>query len=171
MTTRSFPLKRVDPHRRLGLLRRAYAALGTLRFGKFISRHLFWRLDPVLLRLTRGRLSMALVVRTAVLETTGAKSGATRRNAVIYFHDGDVVTIAASNAGAAHNPAWFYNLKANPEVCVNGAPMRASIVSDDAERDRLWGIGDVVFPPFANYRRDAARANRTIPLIQLAVDM
>ena len=32
---------------------------------------------------------MGLVLPTAVLETRGAKSGALRRNAVIYFHDGD----------------------------------------------------------------------------------
>ena len=167
MTTRSWPLRRVDPGRRLGLLKRAYLALGTMRFGKFISRHLFWKLDPWLLRVTGGRMSMALFVPTAVLETAGARTGDQRRNAVIYFHDGEVVTIAASNAGAGHHPAWYYNLCANPDVLVNGAPMRAEIVTGDAERDRLWKLGDAVFPPFANYRRDAARLGRTIPLVQL----
>jgi len=167
MTTRLQRLKRVEPGRRFGPLARTYLGMATTRAGRFISRHLFWKLDPLLLRITGGRLSMALVVRTAVLETTGAQSGARRRNAVIYFHDGDRVTIAASNAGAAHNPAWFYNLRAHGDVLVNGAPMRASVVTDAAERDRLWQLADRVFPPFANYRRDAARARRTIPLIQL----
>ena len=31
-----------------------------------------------------------------MLETRGARSGAPRRNAVIYFHDGDRVVVAAS---------------------------------------------------------------------------
>jgi deazaflavin-dependent oxidoreductase (nitroreductase family) len=166
-TASSRTLRRVGVGRRLGPLGRAYLALATTRYGRFISRHLFWKLDPVLLRLTRGRLSMALVVRTAVLETTGAKTGARRRNAVIYFHDDDDVVIAASNAGAANHPAWLHNLRANRDVLLNGAPMRATVITDDGERDRLWALADAVFPPFERYRRDAAMANRTIPLVQL----
>ena len=38
---------------------------------------------------------MGLVFPTALLETRGAKTGALRRNAVIYFHDSDQVTIIA----------------------------------------------------------------------------
>jgi deazaflavin-dependent oxidoreductase (nitroreductase family) len=161
------PLKHVDPTRELGWFARAYAAFGTMRWGKFVSRHLFWKLDPILLRVTGGRLSMALVVRAAVLETRGAKSGASRRNAVIYFHDGDRVTIVASNAGSAKHPAWYHNLRARPDVTLNGIPMRATVVTDEAARERLWMLADRVFPPFAKYRREAAKAGRTIPLVQL----
>jgi hypothetical protein len=46
--------------------------------------------------------------------------------------------------------------------------MRATVVEDEAERARLWVLADRVFPAFASYRRDAARVNRTIPLVQLA---
>ena len=168
MTTRSWPLRRVDTASPFGPLKRAYLALAATRFGRFVSRHLFWKLDPLLLRATGGRLSMALVVRTAVLETTGAKTGAVRRNAVIYFHDGERVAIAASNAGASHHPAWFHNLRAHPDVLLNGAPMRASVVADDTERKRLWALADAVFPPFARYRSDAKKAGRVIPLVQLS---
>ena len=45
--------------------------------------------------------------------------------------------------------------------------MRATVVSDEAERERLWTLADHVFAPYARYRRDAARANRTIPIVQL----
>ncbi|HEX9545965.1 MAG TPA: nitroreductase/quinone reductase family protein [Acidimicrobiales bacterium] len=98
MTTQ---LKYVDPNRRPSWFSRTYASLGATRLGKFVSRHVFWKLDPFLLPVTRGRLSMALVIPTALLETTGAMSGAVRRNAIIYFHDGDRVTMVASNAGYA----------------------------------------------------------------------
>jgi hypothetical protein len=37
---------------------------------------------------TRGRVGMALVLPAALLEARGAKTGAVRRNAVIYFHTG-----------------------------------------------------------------------------------
>ena len=45
--------------------------------------------------------------------------------------------------------------------------MRATVVSDEAERERLWTLADHVFAPYARYRRDAAKANRTIPIVQL----
>src|SRR5437879_2217718 len=133
-------LKYVDPARQRSWFSRAYAAFGSTRRGAFISRHVFWKLDPFLLRVTRGRLSMALVIRTGLLETRGAKSGALRRNASIYFHDGDRVTVAASNAGSARQPGWYHNLRAHPDVTFGGIAMRATVVSDEAERQRLWTL-------------------------------
>src|SRR5687768_7839911 len=149
-------LRRVDPHRHRSVFSRIYAALSATRVGKFVSRHVLWKLDPLLLRLTGGRFSMGLVIRTGLLETRGAKSGAVRRNAIIYFHDGDRVTIAASNAGYARNPAWYHNLRAHPDVRFGGIPMRATVVTDENERRRLWALADRVFPPYAKFRQDAA---------------
>ena len=163
-------LRYVDPRRPRGRFYRAYAAFSATRLGRLLSAKLLWKVDPYLLRLTRGRLGMALVLPTALLETRGAKTGALRRNAVIYFHDGDRVTIVASKAGAPHHPAWFHNLRAHPDVTFGGIPMRASVVEDEAERQRLWELADRVFAPYATYRRDVAKANRTIPIIQLTME-
>jgi deazaflavin-dependent oxidoreductase (nitroreductase family) len=160
-------LKYVDPNRPRGLFGRAYAALANTRLGRFMSVHLVWKVDPYLMRATRGRLGMGLVMPTALLETRGAKSGALRRNAVIYFHDGERVTIVASKLGQEHHPAWFHNLQADPDVAFGGIPMRATVVDDEAERRRLWALADRVFAPYAAYRREAAKANRTIPIVQL----
>jgi deazaflavin-dependent oxidoreductase (nitroreductase family) len=80
---------------------------------------------------------------------------------------GDRVATIASKAGDAHHPAWYHNLRAHPDVTFGGIPMRATVVSDDAERQRLWPLADSVFAPFARYRREAAKANRTIPIVQL----
>ena len=160
-------LRHVDPTRPPGLIARVIAAIAATRFARFISRHINWKLDPILLRATRGRLSTTLVFPTAVLETQGARSGARRRNAIIYFHDGSNVIIAASNAGASRHPAWYYNLRANPDVVFGGMPMKATVVSDDAECQRLWALADRVFPAYANYRHDATKVNRTIPIVRL----
>lgn len=160
-------LKYVDPNRPRSLLSRAYASFSSTRLGRLISTSVVWKVDPYLLRATRGRLGMGLVLPTALLETRGAKSGAVRRNAVIYFHDEDRVTIIASKAGDEKHPAWFHNLRAHPDVSFGGLPMRATVVSDEAERHRLWTLADRVFAPYATYRREAAKANRTIPIIQL----
>jgi deazaflavin-dependent oxidoreductase (nitroreductase family) len=149
------------------MVARAYAALAATRLSRFVSRHVSWKLDPLLLRATRGRLATTLVFPTAVLETTGAKSGARRQNAIIYFHDGDRVTIVASNAGSPRHPSWYHNLRAHPDVIFGGIAMHATVVDDEAERDRLWQFADRVFPAFASYRRDAAKVNRSIPIVQL----
>jgi deazaflavin-dependent oxidoreductase (nitroreductase family) len=160
-------LRYVDATHRPGIVTRAYAAVAATRVSRFLSRHVSWKLDPLLLRATRGRLATTLVFPAAVLETTGARSGARRLNAIIYFHDGDRVTIVASNAGSPRHPSWYHNLRANPDVVFGGIPMHARVVDDEAERDRLWQLADRVFPAFASYRRDAARMNRRIPIVQL----
>lgn len=160
-------LKHVDPTRPRGPLSRAYAALANTRLGRFLSVHVMWKVDPYLMRATRGRVGMGLVLPTALLETRGVKSGELRQNAVIYFHDGERVTIVASKLGLPTNPAWFHNLQADPEVALGGIPMRAAAVDDEAERRRLWALADRVFAPYAAYRREAAAAGRTIPIVQL----
>jgi deazaflavin-dependent oxidoreductase (nitroreductase family) len=141
--------------------------LSTSRGGMSLSRRIAWRLDPVLLRLSGGRVRSTGPVASALLETQGARSGARRRNATLYFHDGDRVTIIASRQGSATHPAWYYNLRRHPEVVFGGLPFRAQIVTDEAERTRLWALADRVFPQFAEYREMAARAGREIPIVQL----
>ena len=160
-------LKHVDPNRPPGLFSRAYAALANTRLGRFMSANVVWKVDPYLMRVTRGRVGMGLVMPTALLETRGARSGAVRRNVVIYFHDGNRVTIVASKLGYEKHPAWFHNLQANPDVAFGGIPMRATVVGDDAECRRLWTLADRVFAPYAAYRREAAKVSRTIPIVQL----
>lgn len=161
-------LKHVDPNQPRGWFTRAYAEFSATRLGRFLSRIFLWRLDPYVMRLTGGRLGMGLVLPTALLETRGAKSGALRRNVVIYFHDGELATIVASKAGAPENPAWFHNLRADPEVAFGGVPMTARVVEDEAERERIWALADNVFAPYAAYRREAGEAGRSIPIVQLA---
>jgi deazaflavin-dependent oxidoreductase (nitroreductase family) len=160
-------LKYVDPNRARSSFNRGFAAFSNTRMGRFLSAKIVWKVDPYLLRATRGRFGMGLVLPTALLETRGAKSGKLRRNGVIYFHDGDRVTIIASKQGEPTHPAWFHNLRAHPDVTFGGIPMRATVVTDEAERCRLWTLADRVFAPYEAYRQHAAQANRTIPIVQL----
>jgi deazaflavin-dependent oxidoreductase (nitroreductase family) len=168
-------LRYVDPHVRRGPIYRAYVRLAGTRFATWLATKALWsatvwKIDPYLLPLTRGRLSTALLVPTALLQTRGARTGLVRRNAVIYFHDGERVTIFASQAGRPDNPSWFYNARANPDVLLGGQPFRAEIVEDEASRARLWELADRVFPAFAAYRQSSARDGRDIPILQLIPD-
>lgn len=160
-------LKYVDPNQPRSWFSRVNASLANTRLGRFFSIHVLWKVDPWLMRVTRGRIGMGVGIPTALLETRGAKSGALRRNVVIYFHDGQTVTIVASKLGLSKHPAWYHNLRANPDVTFAGMPMRATTVEDEAERKRIWALADRVFAPYAVYRREAAEANRAIPIVQL----
>ena len=165
-------LRYVDPNARRGIVYRAFAFLASTRPMRRLSRtavwsSVFWKIDPYLMRLTRGRLGTGLMLPTALLQTRGARTGRLRTNAVIYFHDGERVTIIASQAGRAENPSWFHNARANPEVLLGGESFRAEVIDDEALRKRLWELADRVFPAFAGYRESAARAGRTIPILQL----
>jgi deazaflavin-dependent oxidoreductase (nitroreductase family) len=163
--TRALPY--VDPHKPRGRLYLAVARLSATKFGAWFSTHVAWKLDPLLLKLSGGRLSTTGPLAAALLESRGARTGQPRRNATLYFHDGERVTIVASKRGLPEHPAWYHNLRAQPEILYGGLPFRAELVEDEAERARLWGLADRVFPEYADYRKRAAKAGRTIPIFQL----
>jgi deazaflavin-dependent oxidoreductase (nitroreductase family) len=162
----------IDPRASRGPLYRAYVRILSTRFMTWMSRTIvwrtvMWRIDPYLMRLTAGRLGTGLLLPTALLQTRGARTGRVRRNAVIYFHDGDRVTVIASQAGRPEHPSWFHNARANPDVLLGGQPFRAEVIDDEASRTRLWELADRVFPAFAVYRNSAGRTGRTIPILQI----
>jgi deazaflavin-dependent oxidoreductase (nitroreductase family) len=165
MLARALPY--VDPRTPRGVVYRAYARLVGTRLMGWLSRRIVWKVDPYLMRLTGGRVGMGLLLPTALLETCGARTGRIRRNGVIYFHDGERVTIIASKLGLPEHPAWFHNLRANPDVKLNARPFRAEVVDDQGARSRLWQLADRVFPPYAAYRERANDAGRIIPIVQL----
>src|SRR5947209_570774 len=72
-------LRYVDPLAPRGALYRLFARLVGTRLAGWVSRRVGWKVDPYLLRLTRGRLGFGLVIPTALLETRGARTGRTRR--------------------------------------------------------------------------------------------
>jgi deazaflavin-dependent oxidoreductase (nitroreductase family) len=157
-------LQRVDPHEDRGRFYLAVARFSTTKVGGWLATNVSWKLDPFLLKLTRGRFSTARPLISGLLETRGARSGKPRRNATLYFHDGEHVIIIASKRGLPEHPAWYHNLRRHPDVTFGGIPFRAEAVEDEAERERLWGLADRVFPPFVDYRNTTTRA---IPIVRL----
>ena len=160
-------LRYVDPYKRRGRLYLALCRFSATKAGAWLSVNVAWKVDPYLLKLTKGRFSTAGPLATALLESRGARTGQARRNATLYFHDGDRVTIIASLRGWAKNPAWYYNLRKHPDVVFGGLPFRGEIVEDEAERQRLWDLADRVYPQYADFREQAEKAGRVIPIIQL----
>jgi len=103
-----------------------------------------------------------------ILHTVGAKSGEPRETPMMFLADGDRYLVFASYGGAPHNPAWFHNLVANPDVSIEVGTSRLDVraeVLEGAERDRLYAKQAELFPGFAEYQ---AKTSRTIPVVALA---
>lgn len=160
------PLRYVDPHRNRGPKYQQGVRFGRSRLGQFMARHVARRTDPVLFRLTGGRVNMGPIIN-APLITTGAKSGKRRETQLTYFHDGTDVVLIASNFGADRHPQWYYNLKAHPECEFGGERFTAAQVTDPVEYARLFGLAERVYAGYADYRVKAARSGRNIPIVKL----
>lgn len=170
--SRPRPLPHVDPQAPQGPFQRAIMRLlatpMTTRLERsFLFRMTAWRIVPRLMRLTGGRLRAAFPFPLGVLETRDARDGRPHRRAVIYFHDGDRVTVIPSKGGMPEDPFWFQNALADPAVLLEGQPFRAEPVADQESLERLWALADQCYSPNAAYRAHAARSGRTIPILQL----
>ncbi|MCB1008353.1 MAG: nitroreductase family deazaflavin-dependent oxidoreductase, partial [Acidobacteria bacterium] len=104
----------VDPHAKRGLVRRAFYSFGQSKAGRWYGIKIGSRIDPPLLRLTRGRFATTSLLPLVLLQVRGARSGEMRTIPLVYFTEGDDVILIASSFGRAKNPAWYYNLVANP---------------------------------------------------------
>jgi len=102
-----------------------------------------------------------------LLHTRGARTGQERVNPVMYLPDGDNLVVFASKAGADSNPAWYHNLRANPDVTVEVGTRSRRVVARVAggdERHRLWEAQKRHWPGFADYER---KTDRQIPVVVL----
>ncbi len=119
-------------------------------------------------RANEGKVGGAFAGAAMVLLTMkGAKSGEERTIPLVYSRDGDNVVIIASMGGAPKHPAWFLNLKANPEVTVEVGTEKfraRAVVPEGAERDRLFNQQAALMPNFAEYQQ---KTTRVIPAVVL----
>jgi deazaflavin-dependent oxidoreductase (nitroreductase family) len=128
-------------------------------------------LHTALYRASRGRLGHRIPGvpgRMLLLDHVGAKSGAKRTSPLLYVRDGEDLVIVASKGGFPKNPAWLYNLKANPDTTVQVAShnlaVRAHVASPE-ERERLWPLCVKAYHGYEDY---AVRSKgREIPLVIL----
>ncbi|NNJ10337.1 nitroreductase family deazaflavin-dependent oxidoreductase [Chloroflexales bacterium ZM16-3] len=137
--------------------------------GAWIILYLFTPIDRVLLRLSRGRLStVAVVVPSLVLISTGAKSGLPRETPLVYLPDGVRIVLIASNGGQPHHPAWYHNLRANPEARVVVGGRTGSYRAHEAagvEREELWRRAVALYHGYHTYQ--GRTGGRTIPVMVL----
>jgi deazaflavin-dependent oxidoreductase (nitroreductase family) len=102
-----------------------------------------------------------------LLDHVGAKSGVARTTPLVYVDDGDDVVLVASKGGHPKNPAWYHNLRANPDTTVQigreRRPVRARVAGPQ-ERKRLWPKAVATYSGYGDYQK---RTEREIPLVIL----
>jgi deazaflavin-dependent oxidoreductase (nitroreductase family) len=130
----------VDPTAKPSLAKRIMTPLGRSKAGKWTVRNVSRRVDPILVKLTRGRLSTLVFTPAVLLMHTGAKSGVQRVTTLLYFTDNGRVILMASNFGGAHHPAWYHNVKVHPEVTLYAGGRQGQIkcnVAEQSERPQV----------------------------------
>ena len=108
--------------------------------------------------------------KVLLLTTTGRKSGKTRTTPLGCFEHPQGYVIVASYGGSDSNPAWYYNLKENPQVTVQVMdkifPATAEILTGEA-RTEAWKKVIAEVPLYGDYEK---KTTRQIPLILLRPD-
>jgi deazaflavin-dependent oxidoreductase (nitroreductase family) len=116
-----------------------------------------------------GELWTAGGLHSFVVETTGARTGSTRRAVLGYLEDGPGAwLVIASKGGAPNNPAWVHNFASDPTATVvmpdgTRVAVRGERLSGDDEQ-RAWARLAEEAPEYVDYR---SRTKRQIPIIRL----
>ena len=123
-----------------------------------------------LIKVSAGKLGWkAGKMPSLELTTIGRKSGEARSVMLTSpVQEGETIVVVASRGGDPTHPAWFLNLRDNPnvEVVWKGEAKRKMLatVADAEERARLW---PKVIADHKNYAGYQTKTDREIPLVLL----
>jgi deazaflavin-dependent oxidoreductase (nitroreductase family) len=102
-----------------------------------------------------------------LLTTTGRRTGQPRTWPLTYLPEGERLIVIASNGGQPNHPAWYLNLRANPQVSAQLRDQTHTMIAktaEGAERARLWSRVVEEYPAYAGYQR---KTDRQIPVVVL----
>jgi deazaflavin-dependent oxidoreductase (nitroreductase family) len=141
-----------------------------LRPVSAILAHVLYRIDALVLKLTRDRRTVTEIVGLPIIQltATGAKSGQPRTMTLVGLLDGAKIAIIGTNFGRRNNPGWYYNLKANPQCTVHFNGRKGEFRARQTlagERERYWQMAVSYYEGYDLYRIRAAQ--RVIPVMVL----
>lgn len=136
----------------------------------WLMARLLHHADAFLLRLSNGKLTFAQMagLPTIELTTTGAKTGKQRTLPLTGLPDGKKYALIASNFGQKNNPAWYYNLKANPECVVKKDGHARTYIAREADAEENRYYYDMAISYYIGYAAYKQRtSHRKIPVMVL----
>ena len=124
------------------------------------------RLNVAVFRASKGRLMNRFIggYPVCIVTTRGAKTGKTRRIALIHLPHGDSKLLVASQGGMNRNPVWYHNIVSHPEIRIMVDGQEKTYVArqvSDEEKAALWPHLLSMYPDFDEYQ---ARTDRNIPV-------
>ena len=125
------------------------------------------RINTWLYKRTDGKVGGKVLkgAPVALLTTTGRKTGEPRVSPLLYLREGDRVILVASQGGAANNPMWYLNLKANPKVTIQIKDQVLHLTARDAteaEKAEYWPKLVAMYSSFDDYQ---SWTDRVIPVV------
>lgn len=155
--------------RQLAWWERGLEGFAQTRLGGWIAVHIGNRVDRRLLKWSNGRVGIFIGQSVGLLFVRGAKSGELRETPLLYTPDGNRILLVASNAGSTLHPAWYHNVRANPDVefLPRGGP-RASYHArelEGTEREDAWAKVNDMYTGYDTYQERTG--GRRIPVIAL----
>lgn len=128
------------------------------------------RMDNTILKLTKGKFSAAGLLGWLIIQlrTVGAKTNQSHTIPLLGVMENERIALIATNFGGAHNPGWYYNLKANPECDViikgsSGKYVARELMGN--EYKHYWQLANSYFAGYEKYKQRAA--HRHIPVMLL----
>ncbi|MCW2801611.1 MAG: ddn 4 [Aeromicrobium sp.] len=155
-----------DPTAPKGWVKRRVEKLAKRRAVTWYLINIGGRVDPILMKMSGGRINTTGTKTVVVLKHVGRKSGSVRETPLVYFTHGNDVVLIASKGGAPQHPAWLHNIRANPEVELHvgkaGGTYRAR-EAEGVERELLWGLATQLNSGYDGYQDRAG--DRRIPVV------
>ena len=158
--------------RPLSRFQRLMQKIASSKPGAWVFARTQHHLDRLVFKLSGGRTTMAGVLTglpVVMLANKGAKSGLIRTIPLLCIGDEenpDNLILVASNFGQRHHPAWYYNLRANPQAnCTLYGITRTYRAREATGEDyeRYWSHALDVYMGFPHYKIRAGQ--RHIPIV------
>jgi deazaflavin-dependent oxidoreductase (nitroreductase family) len=127
------------------------------------------KLHVALYRASGGRVGghFRKTAPVLLLTTTGRKTGKQRTTPLLYVEERGRYVVVASVGGAPKHPAWYLNVRDEPEATIEIGSRRLAVSAETAspeERTRLWAVVTQMYPGYDEYQ---AKTSREIPVVLL----
>ncbi len=161
----------VDPSRPPSRSKRLATRWALSRPGNWVYSRFAQPVDLALARVSGGRVNTGMGLLPIVFLTArGAKSGLERTVPLVYFTDGDDVIVIATSFGRPRYPAWYRNVKANPEVTLRVNDRSGRYHAREVEgpdHDDLLARAERLYAGYGVYQQRLAGV-RHVPVLRLS---
>lgn len=140
------------------------------RVGLLIHRLLDKWLTPLgvwIYRRTKGGVARPWKVDALLLTTRGRRSGRDRTVVLQYFPDDTAMVVTAANDGGDAYPAWYHNLRAEPNARVEVDGRRTQVRADELGADEAAAWWSRIVERDPSYERFRQATTRPFPILRL----